>query len=96
MKRAKTRRRASRAMLADLLADLCNRLDKQAWAAECIGQAAEPNPATALVGNRPMMTVVALAAQSHAKSLRDVARLAVIVRDAAAGSGGCVKAGGTA
>lgn len=67
-KRTKTTR-LSRAELANLLSDLCDRLDAQVWIVDAIVKAVAPTDETKM-GAWPMRKVIELAANAHLSDLR--------------------------
>ena len=70
----------SRAHLAELLKDLCERLGRQVEIAEALAKASAPTGET-LMAAFPMLKVIELAADSHATSLRSVRLFAGIVHE---------------
>jgi hypothetical protein len=67
-------------MIAQLLTDLCNRLEKQVWIADAIGKASAPTSDT-LARAWPMAKVIELAATAHFSDLREVKEFADLINE---------------
>lgn len=81
--RGKQKRRArpmSRRVLDELLNQLCQRLERQGEVAEALSRAAKPVGETT-EASWPMLEVIALATEAHARSLRSATELAKLIAE---------------
>jgi hypothetical protein len=70
--------RVTRKLTAQMLQDLCRRLDEQSFVAEALETAARPRADT-VVSAFPMLKVLELAAADHARTLSQIAEFAKII-----------------